>query len=599
MKLKRTVLLAACVVTMGLMLVALFAPTAQAQQVTVEVNPGEPCNPAGDFSFETEEEAYVIDVLFKDNKTVEYGEETHSFFFTPGPGFFLGYLYFGSLLDAAGDVIPDTAFFGEFPSDADPAGLPAILDLSQPTVFSGMRFFAFDFNEDDEVEPGLPQSPFYSLSWVSTPPKVLLEGDPVTIGGTVTGLEGSGLVLQNNGADDLPIDSDGTFTFDTSLQPCRAYNVTVLTNPENPTQICNVENGSGDVSTEDVTDVAVTCVEPDLADIKKVAAEGDTLGGTVLKDILLSGGVSINQDGLVAFGGRDGNGNKAAFTQDGKVVAEGDTLEDNTILAAFRGQGEVAISSGQSGARVAFHGKAEAGFNDTDAVFTQAGKIAAVGDTISADTTVEDIDPIGKVAINNFSYQVAFHGKVEIDSGLSKERPHVVFIADGVETQVAAQEGSDLPDGTPLDTILDSGGVAINEWAEVAFHGYTADNVRAVFTQYEMIAKNGTDLLNGNVLGYIYDDGGVAINFFGEVAFHGYTSDGKAVFTQNGVVAKVGDFLDDGDPLKDIWTDGGVAINPYGPEVAFHGQIGTTEAVTDAVLVGQAPVADGEDTSGE
>jgi hypothetical protein len=175
----------------------------------------------------------------------------------------------------------------------------------------------------------------------------------------------------------------------------------------------------------------------------------------------------------------------------------------------------------------------------------------------------------------------------------------VVFIADGVETQVAAQEGSDLPDGTPLDTILDSGGVAINEWAEVAFHGYTADNVRAVFTQYEMIAKNGTDLLNGNVLGYIYDDGGVAINFFGEVAFHGYTSDGKAVFTQNGVVAKVGDFLDDGDPLKDIWTDGGVAINPYGPEVAFHGQIGTTEAVTDAVLVGQAPVADGEDTSGE
>jgi hypothetical protein len=598
MKRKPHILLAAFVATLGFMLVALFAPTAHAQQVTVEVNPGEPCNPARDFSFVTEEDAYLIDVLFKDNKTVEYGEGTHSFFFIAGAGEFLGYPYFGFLLDAAGEVIPDTAFFGEFPSDPDPGGVPATLDLSQPTVFGGMRFFAFDFNEDDEVEPGLPQSPFYSLSWVSTPPKVLLEGDPVTIGGTVTGLEGSGLVLQNNGADDRPIDSDGTFTFDTSLEPCRTYNVTVLTNPENPTQICNVENGSGDVSTEDVTDVAVTCVEPELAGIKKVAAEGDTLGDTVLKDILLNGGVAISLDGIVAFGGIDGNNNKATFTQGGKVVAEGDTLEDDTILAAFRGQGEVAISTGWSGDRVAFHGQAENGFNDTDAVFTQAGKIAAVGDTLSADTTVDDIAPEGKVAINNFSYQVAFHGKVEIDSGLFKERPHVVFIADGVETQVAAQEGSDLPDGTPLGLIIDSSGVAINEFAEVAFWGDT-NNVRAVFTQNRLIAKTGTDLLNGNSLEYVDQNGGVAINFLGEVAFHGRTVDGKAVFTRNGVVAKVGDFLDDGDPLNDIWTDGGVAINPWGPEVAFHGQIGSPDAVTDAVLVGQAPVAGGEDTSGE
>ena len=46
--------------------------------------------------------------------------------------------------------------------------------------------------------------------------------------------------------------------------------------------------------------------------------------------------------------------------------------------------------------------------------------------------------------------------------------------------------------------------------------------------------------------------------------------------------------------LNDIWVDGGVAINPYGPEVAFHGQTGTT----DAVFVGLAklpnlpPIAD-------
>ena len=61
----------------------------------------------------------------------------------------------------------------------------------------------------------------------------------------------------------------------------------------------------------------------------------------------------------------------------------------------------------------------------------------------------------------------------------------------------------------------------------------------------------------------------------------------------------MGDILDDASTLNDIWDTGGVAITPYGPEVAFHGQTRTTEAVTDAVLVGQAPVADGEESSGE
>ena len=627
------------VATLGLMLVILFAPTAHAQQVTVEVNPGEPCNPASNFSFATESDAYVIDVLFKDDKTLEYGEGTHAIFFVAGAGEFLGYVYFGSLLDAAGDVLPETAFLGVFPSDGDPGGVPAILDLPQTTVFSGMRFFAITINEENEVEPGLPQSPFYNLSWVSSPPRVLLAGDPVTIGGSVTGLEGSGLVLQNNGADDLPIASDGPFTFSTSLQPCSTYNVTVLTNPTNPTQICSVENGSGDVPDVNVNDVAVTCVEPELSGIEKVATEGDTLADdTVLKDILLEGGVAINFTGQVAFGGRDGNDEDAVFTQGGRVVKEGDTLEDGTILAAFRGQGEVAISSGRSGPMVAFHGKAEAGRNDTDAVFTQAGKIAAEGDILDATTTLDDIEPNGKVAINDFA-MVAFHGGVEIDSGLFKERPRAVIIANGQTTQVAAQEASNLPDETPLKSIIGSGGVAINDSYAVAFHGYTG-NLRAVFTSDALVAKKGDILPDGKTLDYIDENGGVAIDFygmvafhgqtqgvkavfigdgettqvvakvgdtlpdgttlddidlsagvainiFGDVTFHGRTGDTKAVLTQNGVVAKVGDILDDLTTLTDIWVDGGVAINPYGSEVAFHGQTGTT----DAVLVGQAPVA--------
>ena len=38
-----------------------------------------------------------------------------------------------------------------------------------------------------------------------------------TVGGVVTGLTGSGLVLQNNGGDNLTVGSDGPFTFHTGL----------------------------------------------------------------------------------------------------------------------------------------------------------------------------------------------------------------------------------------------------------------------------------------------------------------------------------------------------------------------------------------------
>jgi len=87
--------------------------------------------------------------------------------------------------------------------------------------------------------------------------------DPVTIGGNVTGLEGSDLVLQNKGSDDLLILDNGPFEFETPLTPGTSYNVTVLTNPTNPAQECFVDRGSGPVPFEDVTNVAVLCAPPD------------------------------------------------------------------------------------------------------------------------------------------------------------------------------------------------------------------------------------------------------------------------------------------------------------------------------------------------
>ena len=84
--------------------------------------------------------------------------------------------------------------------------------------------------------------------------------DTFTIGGSVSGLAGSGLVLQKNGGDNLPIAADGPFTFATPLDDGSTYDVTVLAQPNNLSQTCSVTNGSGTLAGGNVTDIEVTCV---------------------------------------------------------------------------------------------------------------------------------------------------------------------------------------------------------------------------------------------------------------------------------------------------------------------------------------------------
>jgi len=78
-----------------------------------------------------------------------------------------------------------------------------------------------------------------------------------TIGGSVSGLNGSGLVLQLNGGHDLAITADGPFTFATSLIYGQSYVATIANQPDG--QACTVANGTGTVGDADVTDLAVTC----------------------------------------------------------------------------------------------------------------------------------------------------------------------------------------------------------------------------------------------------------------------------------------------------------------------------------------------------
>jgi hypothetical protein len=82
-----------------------------------------------------------------------------------------------------------------------------------------------------------------------------------TVGGTVSGLTGPGLVLQNaagiNDDDVLPVGANGSFTFVDPIASGGSYNVTVLTQPAN--RNCSVTNGSGTI-TANVANVSIVCL---------------------------------------------------------------------------------------------------------------------------------------------------------------------------------------------------------------------------------------------------------------------------------------------------------------------------------------------------
>jgi len=115
-----------------------------------------------------------------------------------------------------------------------------------------------------------------------------------TVGGTVSGLAGSGLTLQNNGGPGLQVAGGGNFAFPAALQGGAAYSVTVQSQPGSPTQTCAVANATGTVVTQNVTNVAVTCVTNTYSIGGTVS--GLAGSGLVLKSAL-GGEVAISANG--------------------------------------------------------------------------------------------------------------------------------------------------------------------------------------------------------------------------------------------------------------------------------------------------------------
>jgi hypothetical protein len=168
-----------------------------------------------------------------------------------------------------------------------------------------------------------------------------------TIGGTVTGLAGSGLVLALNGSENLPIAADGTFAFDTMIEGGNPYAVTIGTQPSQPLQECVVVNGSGTVGDGDITNVVIHC------GAAMTYSVGGTLGGLAAgASITLSvnGGseLTLAANGAYVFAPRFAPGDSYVATVTAQPAGQHCTLghAEGTVGSASVTDVDVACSAG-------------------------------------------------------------------------------------------------------------------------------------------------------------------------------------------------------------------------------------------------------------
>ena len=104
------------------------------------------------------------------------------------------------------------------------------------------------------------------------------------IGGSVTALTGAGLVLHNNGGNDLAVTANGSFAFSVRVPVGMPYAVTVATQPS--AQQCAVANGSGTTAAADISNITVACigVNPPPPPPGSFSISGLTTAGLVLQN---------------------------------------------------------------------------------------------------------------------------------------------------------------------------------------------------------------------------------------------------------------------------------------------------------------------------
>lgn len=145
----------------------------------------------------------------------------------------------------------------------------------------------------------------------------------VNLGGTVTGLNDSGLILANGISSVAVATNASAFTFPSRVLIGSAYQVVVAALP--PTLICTVTNGNGGAtSNSDINNVQVTCVPRNSL--------GGTITGLTASGLVLANGSDVVKPAAGAqsftFPGKIGQGFAYGVTVQTQPLPQTCTIPD-------------------------------------------------------------------------------------------------------------------------------------------------------------------------------------------------------------------------------------------------------------------------------
>lgn len=166
---------------------------------------------------------------------------------------------------------------------------------------------------------------------------VICSNNAFTVGGTISGLNGNAILL-NNSINPTLVSANGDFIFSKSVAQGSQYNVTVSRNP--PAQTCSVTNGTGTISSTNVTNVQIVCVTntttlsvSPTGTIPVNAGSGSITvtntganPGYGIQASLPSGWLDVNQDASACADLAVGDSCQLTFTSTTPYVAQGNIV---------------------------------------------------------------------------------------------------------------------------------------------------------------------------------------------------------------------------------------------------------------------------------
>ncbi|HWN05563.1 MAG TPA: hypothetical protein VNO53_00245 [Steroidobacteraceae bacterium] len=237
------------------------------------------------------------------------------------------------------------------------------------------------------------------------------------IAGSLSGLAGGAEVtLRNNGADDLTIPANGSFTFATPVAYDGSYAVTVAVQPAGAT--CTVSNATGSGVTADVSDVDVSCSTHTYVIGGTVTGLGDGLQVTLFNNAADPLTVSAN----------------GAFTFEEQVADQGSydvtvgTQPVSQTCTVMNGQGANLTSN-----------VADVSVVCSIDTFTIGGTLSGLG--VSAQVTLENngADPLTLTSNGPFTFDtpVVSEGAYAVTVG-TQPGGQICAVSDGAGTNVTA-----------------------------------------------------------------------------------------------------------------------------------------------------------------